>query len=71
MWWGLDADKMSYDLMFAVTWGLLGASLVIAAPVIFLRIKDTVAIDEDLKFTDKTIEDVIVGGADPKGEARA
>jgi hypothetical protein len=53
---------MSYDLMFAVTWGLLGASLVIGAPVIFMRIKDTVTMEEDLKFSDETIEDVIVGG---------
>lgn len=52
---------MSYDLMFAVTWGLLGAALVIGAPVIFMRIKDTVSMEEDLKFSDETIEDVVVG----------
>lgn len=62
---------MSYDLMFAVVWGLLGASLVIGAPVIFLRIKDTVEMEEDLKFSDKTVEDVVVGAGTTKGEDRA
>jgi hypothetical protein len=33
--------------------------LVIALPVMILKIKDTVPIEEDLKFTDETIEDVI------------
>lgn len=61
IYWGLDSSGMSYDLMFAVTWGLLGAALVIGAPVIFMRIKDTVTMEEDLKFSDETIEDVVVG----------
>jgi hypothetical protein len=39
-------------------WGLVAGSLVIAAPVIFLRIKDTVSIEEDLKFSDETAEEV-------------
>lgn len=30
----------------------------IAAPVIFLRIQDTVPIEQDLKFSDETVEDV-------------
>ena len=47
--------------MFGSTWGFLAASLVVAAPVIFLRIKDHVSVEEDLKFSDETIEDVIVG----------
>lgn len=29
-----------------------------AAPVIWLKIKDTVSIEEDLKFSDETVEDV-------------
>jgi len=39
-------------------WGLLGGALVFAAPVIWLKIKDTVTIEEDLKFSDETVEDV-------------
>jgi MFS family permease len=39
-------------------WGLLGAGLLIAAPVIWLKVKDTVPLEEDLKFSDETVEDV-------------
>ena len=39
-------------------WGLLGAALLCAAPIIFLKIKDTITLEEDLKFSDETIEDV-------------
>ena len=45
--------------LFASCWILLAGSLVIALPVMILKIKDTVPIEEDLKFTDETIEDVI------------
>ena len=34
------------------------AGLVFAAPIIFIKIKDTVAIEEDLKFSDETVNDV-------------
>lgn len=47
--------------MFAATWGVLAGSLLLAAPVVFLKIKDHVSIEEDLKFSDETIEDVVVG----------
>ncbi|KAL2149776.1 hypothetical protein VTH82DRAFT_8428 [Thermothelomyces myriococcoides] len=59
VFWRLDGLRTSYDTMFAASWGLLAGALVIAAPVIFLRIKDTVSIEEDLKFSDETIQDVI------------
>jgi hypothetical protein len=39
-------------------WGLLAGALLIASPVIWLKIKDTVTIEEDLKFSDETVEDV-------------
>ena len=57
--WGLDAKKIPYMNLFASCWILLAGSLVIALPVIILKIKDTVTIEEDLKFSDETIEDVI------------
>jgi hypothetical protein len=47
--------------MFGATWGVLAGALVLAAPVVFLKIKDHVSIEEDLKFSDETIEDVVVG----------
>lgn len=50
--------------MFGATWGCLAASLIIAAPVILMRIQDTVSVEEDLKFSDETIEDVIAGPSD-------
>lgn len=45
--------------LFASCWILLAGSLVIALPVMILKIKDTVPVEEDLKFTDETIDDVI------------
>jgi len=44
--------------MFISNWVLLAVSLVIAAPVMFWKIKDTVSLEEDLRFSDETIEDV-------------
>jgi hypothetical protein len=40
----------------------LAGSLVIAAPMIFFKIKETVTIEEDLKFSDETVADVMVTG---------
>ena len=45
--------------MLISNWVLLAVSLVIAAPVMFWKIKDTVSIEEDLKFSDETVEDVV------------
>ena len=38
---------------------MLGASLIFAAPVIWLKVKDTTSVEEDLKFSDETIQDVL------------
>lgn len=59
--WRLDGLKSPppYINLFASCWVLLAGSLVIALPVMILKIKDTVPIEEDLKFSDETIEDVI------------
>ncbi|KAL6830400.1 major facilitator superfamily domain-containing protein [Trichoderma sp. SZMC 28015] len=61
IFWRLDALTTPYMTMFAATWGVLAGSLLLAAPVVFLKIKDHVSIEEDLKFSDETIEDVVVG----------
>jgi len=45
---------------------LLVGALLIAAPVIFLKIKDTVLLEDDLKFSDETVEEV--AGVDKLGE---
>ncbi|KAH8906779.1 MFS general substrate transporter [Coniochaeta sp. PMI_546] len=58
VFWALDGQKKPYNTMFGATWGLLGGALLCAAPVIWLKIKDTVPLEEDLKFSDETVEDV-------------
>ena len=62
----VDAQKAPFTNEFASSWGLLAGSLLIAAPLIFLKIADSVPIEADLAFTDETYEDVkpmIVGEA--------
>ena len=61
--WAMDNAEVSYDSIFYATWGLLIVALIFAAPVVWTRIQDTVTLEEDLKFSDETVEDVIVGGA--------
>lgn len=71
VFWRLDAVKTPYNKIFGGTWGLLAGALLFAAPVIFLKIKDTVSIEEDLKFSDETVADVAPvreGGAVPPKE---
>ncbi|KAK5997351.1 hypothetical protein PT974_02707 [Cladobotryum mycophilum] len=69
-WWKLDLDKTPFNTMFASTWGVLAGSLVVAAPLIFFKIQDHVAMEEDLKFSDETVEDVVIGaGKTVDGEA--
>ncbi|KAJ5128241.1 hypothetical protein N7448_001959 [Penicillium atrosanguineum] len=55
----LDARKLSFEREFISNWVLLAVSLVIAAPVIFLKIRDHVDVEEDLAGTDETIADVL------------
>ena len=71
--WRLDGldNPPSYMAMFGSCWGLLAGSLVIALPVMLLKIKDTVTVEEDLKFSDETIEDTYVAqklGHEPVGK---
>ncbi|KAL1975840.1 hypothetical protein VTN31DRAFT_4232 [Thermomyces dupontii] len=63
--WRIDALQVSYMRQFAACWGLLAGSLLIAAPVVFFKIKDHVDIHEDLKFSDTTFEET-AGDADRK-----
>ncbi|KAH0551595.1 hypothetical protein GP486_007188 [Trichoglossum hirsutum] len=55
----LDTIGIPYMNLFASCWALLAGSLVIAAPVILWKIKDHVSVEEDLKFSDETEEDVL------------
>lgn len=69
IFWRLDGLGKPYNTLFGATWGLLVGALVIAAPVIFLKIKDTVPLEDDLKFSDETAEEVV--GVDKLGEKTA
>ncbi|KAK3386635.1 major facilitator superfamily domain-containing protein [Podospora didyma] len=68
IFWRLDGLKTPYNTMFGATWGLLGAALVFAAPVIWMVIKDTVTLEEDLKFSDETLRDVAPTSQLPVGK---
>ncbi|KAF2848060.1 MFS general substrate transporter [Plenodomus tracheiphilus IPT5] len=57
--WRLDDYKVPYMNLFASCWILLAGSLLIALPVMLLKIKDTVPVEEDIRFTDETIEDIV------------
>ena len=56
--WRVDGLGAPYMNIFASSWGLLAGSLLIALPVMLLKIQDTVPVEEDLKFSDETIDDV-------------
>ena len=49
-------------------WGVVAAGLVVAFPVIWFRIKDTVSVEEDLKFSDETVQDITVKDVVPPME---
>jgi hypothetical protein len=57
--WSIDSNKRSFMAEFASTWGLLSFSPVCAAPVIWLKVKDHVTVEEDLVFSDETLADVL------------
>lgn len=44
---------------FASCWGILVGSMLVASPVIFFKIKNSTAIEEDLRFSDNTAADVM------------
>lgn len=43
---------------FATCWGLLAGSIVIASPVVFLKIKEHADMEADLRFSDETAQEV-------------
>lgn len=57
--WRLDGLQVPYINMFASSWALLAGSLLIALPVMLMTIKDTVPVEEDLKLSDETREEVM------------
>ncbi len=65
--WSLDSNKLEFMNEFASNWALLSISLLCAAPVIFIKIKDHVTVEEDLVFSDETLSDVLPAGHAEKG----
>lgn len=61
--WSLDKNELSYMGEYASNFGLLCGSLLFAAPVVFMKIKDTISVEEDLEGTGETLEDVLPPGA--------
>lgn len=66
IFWRLDSIGIPYLNIFASTWGLLAGSLLMALPLVIMKIKDHVTIEEDLKFSDETASDVVLTGASEK-----
>lgn len=56
--YGYDSAKPNFMNEFAANWGLLAGGLAIAAPVIWIKVQESVTYEEDLKFSDETIEEV-------------
>lgn len=69
IFWRVDGLRKPYNTIFGATWGLLAGALVIAAPVVWLKLQDTVPLEEDLKFSDETVADVV--GTQAVGEKTA
>jgi hypothetical protein len=55
--WALDDHKTSFMGLFAASWTLLAGSLIVALPLI-LRISDSVSLEDDIKFSDGTVQEV-------------
>ncbi|KAI4197423.1 MAG: hypothetical protein LQ350_005916 [Teloschistes chrysophthalmus] len=55
----IDALKAPFMNEFASCWGLLAGALLIALPLILVKVRDTVPLEDDVKFSDETIEEVM------------
>ena len=58
--WSRDSHKMSFKDEFISNWVLLMVALVCATPVIWMKIRDTIRLEDDLQGTDETAEDVVL-----------
>ncbi|BCS03842.1 unc-93 family MFS transporter [Aspergillus luchuensis] len=68
--WRMDAVGTPYMTEFASCWGLLAGSLVIASPVVFLKIKEHTDVEADLNFSDETAQEVGVPLEDHPSEKK-
>jgi hypothetical protein len=56
--WSMDRRGIPFMNIFASCWALLAGSLIIALPLILMKVHDTVSLEEDIKFSDETIAEV-------------
>lgn len=56
----LDQRGASYLTELISCWVLLAGGLLVAFPVIWLKITDHVSIEDDLKFSDELVEEVVI-----------
>ena len=56
--WRLDSKDTPFMNEFASCWVLLAGGLLFALPCILFKVKDHVTLEEDLKFSDETVQDV-------------
>ena len=61
--WSLDEKKLPYMNEYASNFGLLCGSILVAVPVVFFKIKDSVPVEEEIEGTGETLEDVLPLGA--------
>lgn len=54
----MDAQGAPFMTEFASCWGLLVGSLLIASPVILFKIKEHTDVEDDLRFSDETPQDI-------------
>ncbi|KAA8642202.1 hypothetical protein EYZ11_009211 [Aspergillus tanneri] len=57
--WRMEGVETPFMTEFASCWGLLLGSLLIASPVILFKIKEHSDVDDDLRFSDETAQDVM------------
>jgi hypothetical protein len=54
--WSLDGQhKILFMNMLTACWAILAGSLLIGLPLIWFKIRDSVPIEEDVKFSDETV----------------
>lgn len=58
--WRIDALKAPYMNIFAGTWGLVIGALIIGAPVVWFKVKRHTEEEEDVKFSDGTVNELHV-----------
>jgi hypothetical protein len=57
--WSMDRRGIAYMSMLVACWSLLAGSMVLALPLILWKVQDHVSVEEDLRFSDETVADVV------------